>query len=157
MAVDPTYQTVGRDDFAAMLEPGRYRSRSSHFEEIIARTEEHFWNPEDPDYIDFGAPWPAGEPILPFSFIIESHTAVWDRLDEGQRVGFANETARWLTSNLLHGEQGALNLSATLCELFLDAGAQEYAANQVREEARHVHGFTRYVAARFDGAAFPVG
>src|SRR2546430_9913965 len=53
----------------------------------------------------------------------------------------SNETASWLASNLLHGEQGALSLSATLCEMFLDPGAQEYAANQVREEARHVHAF----------------
>src|SRR5207253_110513 len=41
--------------------------------------------------------------------------------------------------------------------IFLDPGAQEYAANQVREEARHVHAFSRYVQARFDGRIFPVG
>ncbi|HJQ83150.1 MAG TPA: ferritin-like domain-containing protein [Candidatus Binatia bacterium] len=157
MPLDPAYQAVAPEDFPAMLHPARYGRRSPHFEEIIARTEEHFWNPEDPDYIRFDEPWPADEPILPLNFVVESHTAVWDRLDEGQRVAFANETARWLTSNLLHGEQGALSLSATLCEIFLDPGAQEYAANQVREEARHVHAFTRYVGARFGGDAFPVG
>ena len=157
MPLDPAYQTVAPEDFPAMLEPGRYARRTPHFEEIIARTEEHFWNPEDPDYIRFDEPFPADEPILPLGFVVESHTAMWDRLDEGQRIAFANETARWLTSNLLHGEQGALSLSASLCEIFLDPGAQEYAANQVREEARHVHGFTRYLAARFGGATFPVG
>jgi hypothetical protein len=157
LPVDPTYQTVASEDFPAMIEPARYARRSPHFEEIIARTEEHFWNPEDADYINFEEPWPAHEPILPLSFVVESHTAVWDRLDGGQRIAFANETARWLTSNLLHGEQGALSLSANLCDIFLDPGAQEYAANQVREEARHVHAFTKYVAARFGGAIFPVG
>ena len=157
MPLDPAYQTVAPEDFPAMLDPARYGRRSPHFEEIIARTEEHFWNPEDRDYIRFDQVFPADEPILPLSFVVESHTAMWDRLDDGQRVAFANETARWLTSNLLHGEQGALSLSASLCEIFLDPGAQEYAANQVREEARHVHGFTRYLAARFDGATFPVG
>jgi len=114
MPLDPAYQTVAPDDFPAMLEPARYARRTPHFEEIIARTEEHFWNPEDRDYINFDQPWPAGEPLLPLSFIVESHTAVWDRLDEGQRVAFANETARWLASNLLHGEQGALSLSVNL-------------------------------------------
>src|SRR5262249_3010522 len=157
MPHDPAYHAVAPEDFPAMLEPVRYARRSSHFEEIIARTEEHFWNPEDPDYIDFATPWRADEPILPLGFVVESHTAVWDRLDEGQRVAFTNETARWLACNLLHGEQGALSLSASLCEMFLDPGAQEYAANQVREEARHVHGFTRYVAVRFTGETFPVG
>src|SRR5262249_59789762 len=80
-----------------------------------------------------------------------------DKLDEGQRVAFTNETARWLSSNLLHGEQGALSLSASLCDIFLDPGAQEYAGNQVREEARHVHAFTRYLDSRFGGTPYPVG
>jgi hypothetical protein len=157
MSLDPTYQTVAPDDFSAMIEPGRYARRSSHFEEIIARTEEHFWNPEDRDYIDFETPWRRDEPILPLGFVVESHTAVWDRLDAGQRIAFTNETARWLASNLLHGEQGALSLSASLCDIFLDPGAQEYAANQAREEARHVHAFTRYIASRFGGTTYPVG
>ncbi|HEY8518284.1 MAG TPA: ferritin-like domain-containing protein [Candidatus Binatia bacterium] len=157
MAIDPAYRTVSREDFPAMLDVGRYAQRSPHFEEIIARTEEHFWNPEDPDYIDLRTPGFRDEPILPFDFIIESHTAVWDKLDEGQKIRFANESARWMVSNLLHGEQGALNLSASLCDIFLDPGAQEYAANQVREEARHVHAFTMYTQSRFDGQIFPVG
>ena len=37
MAMDPTYRTVSRDDFPAMVEVGRYAQRSSDFEEIIAR------------------------------------------------------------------------------------------------------------------------
>jgi hypothetical protein len=49
---DPAYNTVARNDFAAMIDVDRYATRSSHFEEIIARTNEHFWNPEDPDYIN---------------------------------------------------------------------------------------------------------
>src|SRR5262245_11040338 len=98
MAIDPAYQTVAPDDFPSMIDPARYGRRSSLFEEIIARTEEHFWNPEDRDYIDYATPWSADEPILPPSFVIEYHTAVWDRLDEGQRIAFTNDTARWTTS-----------------------------------------------------------
>ena len=37
-----------------------------------------------------------------------------------------------------------------------DPGAQEYAANQTREEARHVTGFTNYIKARW-GSPYPVG
>ncbi len=157
MPMDPAYRTVSPDDFPAMLEVGRYYERSPDFEEIIARTEEHFWNPEDRDYIDLVTPPPAGEPLLPFSFIVESHTAVWDKLDEKQRVDFANASAKWTVSNLLHGEQGALSLSASLCDIFLDPGAQEYAANQAREEARHVHAFAMYAQSRFGGQIYGVG
>jgi hypothetical protein len=156
MPIDAAYQTVAREDFASMIEPARYGRRSSDFDEIIARTEEHFWNPDDPDYIDFSTPLDT-ETIVPTWFTLESNTAVWDRLDEGQRIALTNESARWSLSNILHGEQGALSLSASLCDIFLDPGAQEYAANQLREEARHVHAFTRYAAARFGGTVFPVG
>ncbi len=158
MPTDPAYRAADPDDFPAMIEPGRYARRSSDFEEIIARTEEHFWNPEDPDYVDFSAPFPTDQDtIVPTWFVLESNTAVWDRLDEGQRIKLTNQSARWSLSNILHGEQGALSLSASLCDIFLDPGAQEYAANQAREEARHVHAFTKYMAARFGGAVFPVG
>jgi hypothetical protein len=154
---DPAYRAAAPDDFAAMIEPGRYFQRSSDFDEIIARTEEHFWNPDDADYVDFSTPFGAEETIVPSWFVLESNTAVWDRLDEGQRIRLVNESARWSLSNILHGEQGALGLSASLCDIFLDPGAQEYAANQAREEARHVHAFSRYMQARFGGAVFPVG
>lgn len=53
------------------------------------------------------------------------------------RVRFANQSALRSFSSILHGEQGALNLSASLCHVLKDQGAQEYAANQTREEARH--------------------
>lgn len=155
--VDPAYNTVTREDFPALLETRRYLARTPHFDEIIARTEEHFWNPDDPDYIDFGTPWRADEPLLPLGFIPELQSAVADALDDGAQIAFANMSAQWTLSNILHGEQGALNLSATLAESFVDPGAQEYAANQVREEARHVHGFTNYMRARFGGAVLPPG
>jgi hypothetical protein len=42
-----------------------------------------------------------------------------------------------------------MSLSASLCQIMRDPGAQEYAANQTREEARHVTGFARYIHTRF--------
>ena len=43
-----------------------------------------------------------------------------------------------------------------LCHILLDPGAQEYAANQAREEARHVTAFGAYVKARW-GKPLPCG
>ena len=57
---------------------------------------------------------------------------------------------------MLHGEQGALALSASLCHILKDPGAQEYAANQTREEARHVTAFSAYIKARW-GTPSPCG
>ncbi|HEX7409530.1 MAG TPA: hypothetical protein VF515_18025 [Candidatus Binatia bacterium] len=84
----------------------------------------------------------AGQPIVPLSMVVELHSAVADRLDDGQEIALANENARWTLSNILHGEQVALSLSTSLCEMFIDPGAQEYAPNQAREEAERV-GFYR--------------
>jgi hypothetical protein len=54
-----------------------------------------------------------------------------------------------MLSSILHGEQGALSLSASLCMILRDPGAQEYASNQAREEARHVTAFARYIEQRW--------
>jgi hypothetical protein len=65
------------------------------------------------------------------------------------RAQFLNKSLLYSFSSILHGEQGALNLSASLCHVLLDQGAQEYAANQTREEARHVTAFAKYIKARW--------
>ena len=137
--------------FVEMLEQQRYLDRSLDFEEIIHRTREHFWDPEDADYIDFEVALDKDATILPYEFVPELQSEVASRVDERGKLLLAREHARWLTSSFLHGEQGALTLSLKLGCLFLDPGAQEYAANQAREEARHVHGFTKYIASRFGG------
>jgi hypothetical protein len=155
---DAIYNTVDRDDFSAMLDVHRYGERTDAFDGIISATHDHFWDPMDPAYIDFEADKfdLVNETIMPMDFTIELNCAVADRLDEGQRIRLANEVSRWSLSSLLHGEQGALSLSASLCHIMRDPGALEYASNQVREEARHVTAFSRYITTRF-GTPYPCG
>ena len=154
---DKAYDTVAPEDFPAMLEVPRYGRRTDAFDGIISATHDHFWDPFDRAYIDFDQPFDMGKtPIVPLDMIVELRSAVADRLDDGQKIQLANDVTHWSVSNLLHGEQGALSLSASLCHILLDPGAQEYAANQAREEARHVAGFTRYIQKRW-GAPLPVG
>ena len=147
---DPIYDTVDRDDFAAMIEVGRYAERTAAFDAIISATEDHFWDPLDPRYVDFAQDFDLEQQtILPREMVVELHSAVADRLDERQKIRLANQNARFMLSSILHGEQGALSLSASLCQILREPGAQEYAANQAREEARHVTAFSRYVAKRW--------
>ena len=154
---DKAYDAVAPEDFQAMLEVPRYGRRSNAFDGIISATHDHFWDPLDKNYIDFAQPFDmANIPIVPLDMVVELKSAVADRLDGRQQIQLANDVTHWSVSNLLHGEQGALSLSASLCHILLDPGAQEYAANQAREEARHVTGFTRYIATRW-GAPLPVG
>jgi len=154
---DKAYDTVAPEDFPAMLEVPRYGRRTDAFDGIISATHDHFWDPLDKNYIDYDLPFDMSKtPIMPLDTIVELRSAVADRLDDRQKIGLANDVMHWSASNLLHGEQGALSLSASLCHILLDPGAQEYAANQAREEARHVAGFTRYIAKRW-GDPLPVG
>jgi hypothetical protein len=149
---DPIYNTLDRDNFLGMIEIDRYSERTDAFDSIISATEDHFWDPTDATYIDFSPDFPIHEQtLMPREMVPELNSAVADRLDERQKVRLANENSRFMLSNILHGEQGALSLSASLCEILRDPGAQEYAANQAREEARHVTGFAKYVYRRWDG------
>ncbi|UCE86768.1 MAG: ferritin-like domain-containing protein [Deltaproteobacteria bacterium] len=155
---DPIYDSVDRDEFDAMIEVERYARRTGAFDEIISATVDHFWDPTDPVYVDFeAAPLDLDQQlIMPRDFTVELNCAVADRLDEKQQIQLGNEVTRFALSQILHGEQGALSLSASLCHVLYDPGAQEYAANQAREEARHVTAFARYVGVRF-GTPFPAG
>jgi len=149
---DIIYDAVAPDDFESMLELDRYNARSTAFDKIISATHDHFWDPLDKKYIDFDEPFDMENTmILPESMIgalkldyVNNHLK-----DEKTRVRFANAQTLRTFSSILHGEQGALNLSASLCHVLKDQGAQEYAANQTREEARHVTAFAKYIKARW--------
>lgn len=154
---DSVYDAVDPSDFKAMLEVDRYNARTGAFDKIISSTHDHFWDPLDPHYLDYSTPFDGTkEYIQPPENVPELRTAVGDRLTEEQKIKFVFRSTHWSLSSILHGEQGALSLSASLCHVLRDPGAQEYAANQAREEARHVTGFARYIETRW-GAPLPVG
>jgi hypothetical protein len=154
---DDAYDAVAPTDFPAMMEVDRYGARSTAFDKIISATHDHFWDPMDKKYIDFSERFDMDKDmILPEDFFPIFQTRLGEQLTPQQKIKFANESARWILSSILHGEQGALSLSASLCHILRDPGAQEYAANQAREEARHVAGFSRYIQARW-GKPLPVG
>jgi hypothetical protein len=149
---DIIYEAVSPDDFESMLDLDRYNNRSTAFDKIISATHDHFWDPLDKKYIDFDEPFDMeNQMLLPEDMIISLGTDyVSNHLsDPKTRIRFANQQALRSFSSILHGEQGALNLSASLCHVLLDQGAQEYAANQTREEARHVTAFAKYIKARW--------
>jgi hypothetical protein len=154
---DDAYDAVAPDDFPAMMQPERYGARSTAFDKIISATHDHFWDPLDEKYIDFAEPFDLeNQMVMPAELMPELRLPCFEKLTEKQRVKFANESARWMLSSILHGEAGALALSASLCHILKDPGAQEYAANQTREEARHVTAFAKYVQVRW-GKPLAVG
>src|SRR5580698_4423813 len=154
---DPAYDAVAPDDFPAMLDVERYGRRSTAFDKIISATHDHFWDPLDRKYIDFSQPYDLEtQQVLPDEFFPIFQTRLGEQMTPEQHIRFANQSARWSLSSILHGEQGALALSASLCHILKDPGAQEYAANQTREEARHVTAFSAYIKKRW-GTPAPCG
>jgi hypothetical protein len=149
---DAMYDAVAPDDFESMLEVDRYNGRTSAFDKIISATHDHFWDPLDAKYIDFSEPFDMeNEALMPDELFpaLETDYVKSKLINPKDRIRFINESTRWSLSSILHGEQGALNLSASLCHVLKDQGAQEYAANQAREEARHVTAFAKYIKARW--------
>jgi len=159
MTKDPAYNAVSPNHFIPMIEKERYGERTDTFDQMIAATHKHFWDPNDKRFIDFDQPFDMENEYIvdPRIFCIELKIpSVAERLTEKQKIKLNNESFRWTLSQILHGEQGALSLSASLCHILKDPGAQEYAANQTREEARHVTGFTNYIKLRW-GTPYPAG
>lgn len=58
-------------------------------------------------------------------------------------------------SDILHGEQGALQIAAQLVQLLPTIDAKLFASSQVLDEARHVEFFSRYLAEYGEGISPP--
>ncbi|HRO02482.1 MAG TPA: ferritin-like domain-containing protein [Terricaulis sp.] len=157
---DEVYDAVAPTDFAAMLEIDRHLNRSTAFDKIISATHDHFWDPLDKKYIDFNDDFdPDTTDFIPDYMVPSLQTKYVEEFfadKPAERIRFKSQVGRWVMSSILHGEQGALNLSASLCHVLRDPGAQEYAANQTREEGRHVTAFAKYIIARW-GTPLPCG
>jgi hypothetical protein len=142
--------------FPDRLNPLYFLNTTDVFERIVSRTHEHFWDPNDSAYIDFDAPFDLkNQAIMPFDTVPELCSPVAELLTPDQQVAFANDSVHWWLSGFLHGEQGALSLALSLCDTLQSPSAVEYAANQAREEARHVAAFTNYISSRW-GEPLPV-
>ncbi|MFI0141924.1 ferritin-like domain-containing protein [Streptomyces luteogriseus] len=64
---------------------------------------------------------------------------------EAQWGAFQWEFHAWMTSQFLHGEQGALLATSRLVAMAPDMDTKMFAASQVTDEARHVEVYARYV------------
>ncbi len=63
---------------------------------------------------------------------------------------------QWSLSQLLHGEQAALQLCAQLVNCIPDMDAKLFAGQQVVDECRHVEVFAKLIARKF-GTVYPIG
>src|SRR5215510_7746335 len=118
---DKLYDAVAPDDFESMLNLDRYGQRSTAFDKIISATHDHFWDPLDKKYIDFDEPFDLENvELMPDDLVPALSTDYVSNFfadKPKERLAFKSQTGRWVMSSILHGEQGALNLSASLCHV----------------------------------------
>lgn len=151
------FSTFDPNDGADLFDVRRYTDRATEFDHFLASSHDRYWDPADDRFLDLQQPFEVTrEWLMPREWFPELRSAVTDRLDEEQQVRLGNEIIRWMLSGILHGEQAALHVCAQLCITFREPAAQEFQANQAREEARHVNAFARYINARW-GEPYPVG
>jgi hypothetical protein len=80
---------------------------------------------------------------------------IWDKMSERERTEYGRHQGSWLFSQFLHGEQGALTVSARIVESVPDLDSKFYAATQVMDEARHVELYSRFMDEKI-GTYYPI-
>jgi hypothetical protein len=75
----------------------------------------------------------------------------FERWGEREWLDLEVETATWVLSQFMHGEQGALVCTAKIVETVPWIDAKYYAATQVMDEARHVEVFAKYLDTKRSG------
>lgn len=75
--------------------------------------------------------------------------------DEATRKAAMFDEVAWLLSQLLHGEQGALQICGQLTNLCKTTDEKFYAASQVADEARHTEVFARLLTEKC-GTIYPI-
>jgi hypothetical protein len=129
----------------------RYDSESPRLRTLYEKSKRLHWNASmDLDWsieVD-----PDAENVPDFQIPIYG-SEIWDRLTARERVEVRREFTRWVLSQFLHGEQGALLCTAQIATAADDLDAKLYAAQQVADEARHVEAYSRYLTEKYEGIA----
>jgi hypothetical protein len=92
---------------------------------------------------------------LPENFNPLMGSRIWDKMSEADRQEFGRHQGSWLFSQFLHGEQGALNVSARIVQSVPDLDSKFYAATQTMDEARHVELYAKFVHEKI-GMYYPI-
>lgn len=126
-----------------------YSTKRTDLRVLYEKSKDLMWNAQA------ALPWET--PVDPESEVMPDYatplfgTPIWDKLDKKRDVPrLRRESAAYLISNFLHGEQGALLATSQILEGAPTAESKLYAAAQVYDEARHVEAYDRYLREKFE-------
>lgn len=90
----------------------------------------------------------------PQASLLASICKLMEKDEATRKAAMFDETA-WLLSQLLHGEQGALQICGQLTNLCPTTDEKFYAASQVADEARHTEVFAKFLSEKM-GTIYPI-
>ena len=112
------------------------------------------WNAEvDLDWseeVDRKKQWGMAKEFSPIAQCVEMMGAGEDVVREACWENFA-----YVCSQLLHGEQAALEICGQLCAVCPDMDMKFFAGSQVYDEVRHIEAFSKFIMRKF-GKIYPV-
>jgi len=101
--------------------------------------------------IDWELPVVQHNPIgLPDEFNPFRGVDFYEKMSQAEKDNFSHHQAAWTWSQFLHGEQGAMVVSARIVETVPDLDSKFYAATQTMDEARHVETFAKFLQDKVD-------
>ena len=84
-----------------------------------------------------------------------ANTDIWRKMSKKEQDEFGRHQSSWLFSQFLHGEQGAMVVSARIVETVPDLDSKFYAATQTMDEARHVEVYSKFLQEKI-GLVYPM-
>ena len=130
-----------------------YGSEVTELRALYEKGKDNQWNASHD--IDWSIPLTNDEFIAgPELSLLGNVTKMMGKDEATQKAAMFDEIA-WVLSQLLHGEQAALQICGQLTNLCPTTDEKFYAANQVYDEARHTEVFARLLGEKF-GTIYPI-
>jgi hypothetical protein len=131
-----------------------YGSEVAELRALYEKGKVHQWNAETD--IDWSVPVGKDDWVLnPQASMLAQACALAGKDEKTQKAAAFDELA-FVLSQLLHGEQAALQLCGQLVNVCDKMDQKWYAASQVIDEARHVEVISKFLARKM-GTIYPIG
>ena len=131
-----------------------YGSEVAELRALYEKGKVHQWNAETD--IDWEVPVTKDEFVLNPQASLLAQACALSGKDEATQKAAAFDELAFLLSQLLHGEQAALQLCGQLVNVCDKMDQKWYAASQVIDEARHVEVLSKFIARKM-GTIYPIG
>ena len=138
---------------AALFSWDYHRDTASQLDRLYEKAKRSQWNAND-------LPWET--PVDPYAIAaaqvgqrggkVDFSGTVVEKWGDKEWIEFSVASQRWMLSQFLHGEQGALLCSARLVEAVPSFEMKLNGAAQTIDEARHVEVFAKYLDTKLGGA-----